>query len=124
MAKRRRSQIQPSEFVKIFLLLALAHLVFRTTNRRRINDFKSDIGIVAKILAVGLPIFFLVLIQPDLGTSMVIASLIATMLLLSGVSWRLLTFLGMLAAAGLTFLVWLHNNYFELFFQKLLSPIS
>ncbi|MBP3949823.1 FtsW/RodA/SpoVE family cell cycle protein [Bacillus suaedae] len=106
---------QPSEFMKIILIFALAHLLFRITADRGKKDIKSDLIIVAKVFAVGLPPFFLILTQPDLGTALVVASVIATMLLLSGVAWRILLFLGLSAFTGILTLIWLHNNHFELF---------
>lgn len=107
--------LQPSEFVKIFVIIALAHLLFRITKEGREKSLKSDFIVVGKVLLVGLPPFFLILKQPDLGTSLVIASIMATMILMSGVGWKMLTLLIGSVIAGLGFLVWLHNNHFTLF---------
>lgn len=109
------TDIQPSEFMKIFLILAIAHLLYRITINRGQKDLKSDLIIVAKVFAVGLPPFFLVLTQPDLGTALVIASIMATMLLMSGIAWRILSVLALGAVTGILSLVWLHNNHFEIF---------
>ncbi|WP_062047664.1 rod shape-determining protein RodA [Bacillus sp. JCM 19034] len=106
---------QPSEFMKIFLIIALAHLLYRVTQNRVKKDLKEDLLIVLKVFAIGLPPFFLILRQPDLGTALVIASVIATMLLVSGVAWRILLTLALSAIAGLLGLVYLHNTNFELF---------
>ena len=70
---------QPSEFVKIFLVIALAHLLYKITLERNEKSFKSDCVTVAKVFAVGLPPFYLILDQPDLGTALVIASIMGTM---------------------------------------------
>ncbi|MCK0471262.1 rod shape-determining protein RodA [Halalkalibacter sp. APA_J-10(15)] len=106
---------QPSEIMKIVLIIILAHMLFKITHNRVSKDLKSDLVIVFKVLAVGLPPFFLILRQPDLGTALVIASVIATMLLLSGVAWRILLALGLSAVAGLLGLIYLHNTNYELF---------
>ncbi|WP_078430091.1 rod shape-determining protein RodA [Alkalihalobacterium alkalinitrilicum] len=106
---------QPSEFVKIFVVIALAHLLYRITKDGREKGFKSDCFLVAKVAAIGLPPFFLILKQPDLGTALVIASIMATMVLMSGVGWKMLTLLVTGVIGGIGFLVWLHNNYFEIF---------
>lgn len=108
-------EFQPSEFVKIFVIIALSHLLYRITKEGREKSFASDVILVGKIMAVGLPPFFLILIQPDLGTALVIGSIMATMVLMSGVTWRMLGLLGSLGVAGLGFLIWLHNNYFSIF---------
>lgn len=106
---------QPSEFVKIFLVLALAHLLFVITKEYRDRTLKEDGIVVLKVLAVGLPPFFLILIQPDLGTALVIASIMGTMLLMAGISWKIFAMLGTIIFSFLATLVWLHNNYFDLF---------
>ncbi len=108
-------EVQPSEIMKIFLIIALAHLLSRITSQRVERDFKADLIIVAKVFAVGLPPFFLILKQPDLGTALIILSVIATMLLVSGVSWRILSLLALSGLLGIVVLVWLHNHHFELF---------
>lgn len=109
------NMFQPSEFVKIFLVLALAHLLFLITKEYRKRTLKEDGIVVLKVLAIGVPPFFLILIQPDLGTALVIASIMGTMLLMAGISWKIFTLLGTTIFSLLAVLVWLHNNYFELF---------
>ncbi|KYG26655.1 rod shape-determining protein RodA [Alkalihalobacillus trypoxylicola] len=106
---------QPSEFMKIFIILALAHLLYTITVKRRSYDLKSDCIILLKILAVGLPPFFLILQQPDLGTALVIASVIITIILVSGIAWRIILFLAACVVAGIAGLVWLFNNHFDIF---------
>ena len=64
----------PSEFAKLFLVLAVAHTL--TGKRDRIRDFWS--GVFPSVLLVGVAAG-LVLLQPDLGTA---ASLLAIMLIM------------------------------------------
>ncbi len=113
---------QPSEFVKIFLVLALAHLLFLITKDHRDRTLKEDLVVVAKVLAVGLPPFALILVQPDLGTALVIASIMGTMLLMAGVSWKIFAALGTVITFFLGTLVWLHNNYYEFFTNNIIRP--
>ncbi|MDQ0254968.1 rod shape-determining protein RodA [Evansella vedderi] len=110
-------RFQPSEFVKIFVLISLAHLLYNITKTPREKSFKSDVEVVLKILAVGGPPFAFILIQPDLGTALVIAAVMFSTILMSGVTYRMIGLLGSLAVSVIAFLVWLHNNYFELFNQ-------
>lgn len=70
------TQIQPSEFVKPFLLLALAHFMAKYTPRK-LGNFPVLFVLFA------LP-FLLVLRQPDLGSSLVYAAFWSAMLLAGG----------------------------------------
>lgn len=111
---------QPSEFMKIFLILALAKVMSSITRRKEIS-FKSDIVIVLKIMALFIPPFLLVLREPDLGTALVLTSIVATMLLMSGITWRMLTLLFTLVIAGLGTLIWMffyRIDLFSLFIKK------
>ena len=69
---------QPSEFVKIFLVIALAR--YLSDNSIKIQYFKSIIGPIAMALV---PVL-IVLNQPDLGTSLVMLSVIFPMLYWAG----------------------------------------
>ncbi|AST96938.1 rod shape-determining protein RodA [Shouchella clausii] len=114
--------IQPSEFMKIFLILALAHLLYKLTKDKQKRTFKEDMVVLGKILLVSLPPFFLILKQPDLGTALVIGSVIATMLLMSGIRWRILLSLVGMAIVGVAFLVYMHEAHFEFFSEYLIEP--
>ncbi|ALA54277.1 rod shape-determining protein RodA [Shouchella clausii] len=114
--------IQPSEFMKIFLILALAHLLYKLTKDKQKRTFKEDMVVLGKILLVSLPPFFLILKQPDLGTALVIGSVIATMLLMSGIRWRILLSLVGIAVLGIAFLVYMHEAHFEFFSEYLIEP--
>ncbi|MFK3938302.1 rod shape-determining protein RodA [Alkalihalobacillus sp. NPDC078783] len=109
------AEIQPSEFMKIFLILALAHLLYKVTTHRKDTSIQGDLMILLKILALGIPPFFLILKQPDLGTALVIASIIGVMILMSGIRWRILVFMFVFVVFILSMLVWLYNAHFDIF---------
>lgn len=115
-------RFQPSEFVKVFLIITLAHLLAHITKIPREKGFRSDIGIVAKILAVGLPPFLLILVQPDLGTALVVAAVIFIMIIMAGVTIRMITLIISLAAGFIGFLVFLHNYFYEIFTTYVFRP--
>jgi rod shape determining protein RodA len=86
-------QFQFSEVAKILLAVVLAH--YLATRESRLNSLRTMIG--AGLLA--LPLLALVLVQPDLGTSLVFAAIVFGALFVAGASLRWLTvgLLGVLA---------------------------
>lgn len=97
--------IQPSEFVKVFLILALARLIADHHEKYEYKTIKTDLWLFLKMAAAtGAPLL-LIMQQPDLGTSLVLMAILFGMYVIAGISWKILTFVfGMGAAfAGLIF---------------------
>jgi len=94
-------QFQPSEFGKLFFVLAIAG--FLVERGRRV----SELGTVATAIGLGLVPIGLVFLQPDLGTALVYGAALAAVLFLSGVRWRHLALLGVGAVVLLTGVLWL-----------------
>ena len=76
--------IQPSEFSKIIMIIALANLLKDKIGK--LNTFSDLLPIAAY---VGLP-FLLVLKQPDLGTSLVFMAIFSGMIFACGINLKLL----------------------------------
>ncbi|MFC0138511.1 cell division protein FtsW [Staphylococcus petrasii] len=82
--------IQPSEFMKVILILALAKTV-ANHNRFTFNkSFQTDLMLFLKIIGVSILPMALILLQNDLGTTLVICAIILGVMLVSGITWRLL----------------------------------
>src|SRR3954454_20291565 len=102
--------IQPSEFMKVFLILALSRTV-QDHNEKVLNKtIKTDYRLMFKIgLVTGLPIG-LVMVQPDLGTSLVMLAIMTGVIFVSGISWKIiLAIYGLgvtLASVILYFVIW------------------
>lgn len=75
--------VQPAEFVKLGLVLYLASSM--TRKKEKISSF--TFGFLPYILVLG-AILGLLLMQPDLGSAMIIAGVSIVMMLLAGVRWR------------------------------------
>lgn len=75
--------VQPSEFAKLALILALAWYCERY--QRQMPSFSRGIVIPGGIIAMILGLIF---IEPDRGTTALLAAVSASMLLLAGVRWR------------------------------------
>jgi rod shape determining protein RodA len=99
---------QFSELAKILMIIVLADYLAR--NHHKLDSLRTILG---ACVLVGPPLF-LVMIQPDLGTSLVFAAILAGMLWMSGASVK---WLGLLAAAVVAFVpfAW---NYLLLDYQK------
>ncbi|PLS18049.1 rod shape-determining protein RodA [Bacillus sp. M6-12] len=82
--------LQPSEFMKIFLILALANAVSAHNQNNRIKTLQTDLWLLAKIGLITLLPIGLVMKQPDLGTSLVLISIMLGMIFISGISWKIL----------------------------------
>jgi len=89
---------QPSEFAKIALILAMASVL----HERPIEGF----GGYLRPLALMLPPFALVLLEPDLGGALVIAAIGGGMLLVRGLPWRHLVAFALLFAVLVPSVVW------------------
>ncbi len=76
--------LQPSEFAKLFMIICLARLL--SNHPEGFQTWKSLLPVAGLMI---LP-FFLVFIQPDLGTSLVFGAIALGMLFLSGLRMKLL----------------------------------
>jgi rod shape determining protein RodA len=94
-------QFQFSEIAKILMILVLAH--YLGAREGRLSSLPSILG--ACVLVA--PPWILVMLQPDLGTSLVYLAILAGMLFMSGASLRWL--LGLAAGVLAAFpLIWTH----------------
>ena len=94
-------QLQPSEFGKVFLVVALAgFLVERGARITQARTVAAAVGLAA------VPAL-LVFLQPDLGTAMVYVAALAAVLLVAGARWLHLALLGVAAATVVAGAVWL-----------------
>ncbi len=84
--------VQPSEFAKLYTVLYLSHYIAGHKDR------PSRFGILPLIVIVGIE-STLIYLEPDLGTTVVILTLMVLLLVLGGTPWRHL--LPLVAIAGI-----------------------
>ena len=82
--------LQPSEFVKIFLILALAKVIEDHHLKNPVKTIQSDFWLLIKMGITTIVPVFLIMLQPDLGTSLVFLSILLGMIFISGISWKIL----------------------------------
>ena len=88
--------IQPSEFMKIGIVLVVADII-QTHNERYphlTRTFKTDLHLLVKIMAAVLPPSLLIFKQPDSGITMIILFFVALMIFASGIQWRYILTVG------------------------------
>jgi len=93
------TNVQPSEVMKLCLVLFLAKSLSKTG--KRLDRFFADLGPYLLIIA---GIGVLIMLEPDLGTTMAIAITAVVLLFAAGMRWGhviLLGFAGIAAVAGL-----------------------
>lgn len=81
---------QPSELMKPALIIFASRIVTQHNSENPNRDLRSDVLLLGKLLLVALPVVILVQLQNDLGTNLVILTILAGLVLLSGVTWRIL----------------------------------
>ena len=85
-------QLQPSEFVKVSLIIALAWLCSRQGNVRLPTFIQTGV-------AVALPVI-LILLEPDLGVALLLLGLWGGVLVFMGLSWKVISLLLVIAAGA------------------------
>ena len=82
--------IQPSEFMKVVLILVLAKLISKHNQFTFNRTIETDFKLLFKIIGVSIIPMGLILLQNDLGTTLVICAIIVGVIIVSGISWRIL----------------------------------
>jgi rod shape determining protein RodA len=110
---------QPSEPMKILLIISIAALLTKIQESSEALTFLNETKLVLKVFALFCLPFLLIILQPDLGTALVFVGITAFMLLLSGVSWRMLLLLLLIVMLLLASIILLYFLNFELFSQMI-----
>lgn len=82
--------IQPSEFMKTFFILAMARMISNHHENFVLKTMKTDLILLGKIMATALIPLLFIMQQPDLGTSLVFLAITAAMIIVGGVTWKLI----------------------------------
>ena len=82
--------IQPSEFMKTFYILALARLISKHHEIYSIKSIKSDFILLGKIGLTLIVPLGLIMKQPDLGSSLVFLAITAALIIVAGISWKII----------------------------------
>lgn len=110
-------EIQPSEFMKVFLIIYISFILSKVSNLK--STIKSSVPIVVKALLYAFIPFLFIFAQPDLGSALVILGVTASLLVVSKVSFKMILLIATCMTSVLSFLIYLFYSYHELFIQIL-----
>ncbi|MGX5790997.1 rod shape-determining protein RodA [Staphylococcus equorum] len=82
--------VQPSEFMKIVLILALAKLISKHNQFTFNKSLETDFKLLMKIFGISIIPMGLILLQNDLGTTLVICAIIVGVIIVSGITWKII----------------------------------
>jgi cell division protein FtsW len=106
---------QPAELAKLAVIILLSYSLAKKDDGR-IKEF--SIGVLPHFLLV-VPVCFLIILQPDFGTAVMLIALLFIMLFVAGIRLRYLTFLGGAASIAAVLLVFSKSYRAERFFAFL-----
>lgn len=99
--------IQPAEFMKTFYILALARLITKHHELHLMKTLKSDFLLLGKIgLTLIVPLAF-ILDQPDLGTALVFIAITVALVIVAGITWKIILPLLLGSATVGAILLWM-----------------
>ncbi len=82
--------IQPAEFMKTFFIIGMARMITQHHEKFLEKTLKTDFFLLAKMgVLLFIPLFF-ILLQPDLGTALVFIAITAALVVVAGVTWRII----------------------------------
>lgn len=81
--------LQPAEFMKTFYILAVAKLITSHHEKTPLKTVKTDLALLGKIMiTLIIPLAF-IMQQPDLGSSLVFIAITAAIIIVAGISWKI-----------------------------------
>ncbi|MCM3087811.1 rod shape determining protein RodA [Bhargavaea ginsengi] len=99
--------IQPAEFMKTFYIIGAARLITMHNENNLNRTPQTDLLLLAKIMGLLIVPLFFIMKQPDLGTALVFIAITAALILVSGITWKIIVPLYAGTAAFGAILIWM-----------------
>ncbi|PLR68979.1 MULTISPECIES: FtsW/RodA/SpoVE family cell cycle protein [Bacillaceae] len=107
---------QPSELMKIFMIIVLSKIITDHREKYVNNTVRDDLFLLGKVFAASAPPILLLLRQPDTGMTMVFCAIIGSLIIVSGVKWKIIASFvlsGLLAASVIVFTFFAFPDFFS-----------
>ncbi len=90
---------QPSEIAKISLIVVLSYII---STANHLTSIRDNLILLGKMAVVTIIPILLIMQQPDLGTALVLISIFTGLVLVSGISWKIIlpVFLSIVIVGG------------------------
>ncbi|MFC5711894.1 FtsW/RodA/SpoVE family cell cycle protein [Thalassorhabdus alkalitolerans] len=82
---------QPSELVKIFIIITLSTVIYKHNLQKTAANLKVDLWLLCKMAFVVLPPVLLLQRQPDMGMVMMTGAIFLSLVIVSGISYKLVS---------------------------------
>lgn len=112
---------QPSELMKIFMIIVISRIIVNHRETYPEPTIEDDFKLLGKIALALAPPLFLLIRQPDMGMSMVYMAITASLVLVSGIRWRIILgilFSGVFMASTLVFIFFQFPDFFHKYILK------
>ncbi|GIO00083.1 cell division protein FtsW [Brevibacillus halotolerans] len=116
--------IQPSEFLKVAIILLASYLVMEHQKKHIFKTIGSDLLLIAKLLGITLLPSILVYTQPDTGMVILYLVSIIAIMFLSQLQTKLILILSLIPAFLVSFLLYLYFELPDVFRTYVLSLFS
>lgn len=116
--------IQPSEFLKVFLLILNSHIAIKHNELYPTRTTRSDFLLIGKIMLVTLPPTLFVYKEPDTGMPLLFLAGCIAIIILSGIQKKVVLPLTLIPAGLIMGLIYLYFADPSMLFHKLLPLLS
>ncbi|MDT2849526.1 FtsW/RodA/SpoVE family cell cycle protein [Vagococcus carniphilus] len=105
-------KFQPSELAKIAYILFISKELIKYDMTTKEKDFHTDLKLLGQLILYSIPLFALMFMQKDFGTSLVFVCVLGALLIAVGLDWRILaTIFGILMVLGIVLILLVFTEF-------------
>lgn len=105
-------KFQPSELAKIAYILFISKELIKYDMTTQEKDFHTDLKLLGQLILYSIPLFALMFMQKDFGTSLVFVCVLGALLIAVGLDWRILaTIFGCLMLLGIVLILLVFTEF-------------